>query len=81
MAAHKVVSVPDNADLKKQALEVPGTKRPGQTGTRVIRLGPGRSQIEFFLSASSLQKWCVAFLMSALSLVMFTITSSGFWLR
>ncbi|KAI9465975.1 acetyl-CoA synthetase-like protein [Lactarius psammicola] len=31
MTAHKVVPVPDNADLKRQALEVPGTKRPGQT--------------------------------------------------
>lgn len=35
MALHKVVPVPDNANLKRQALEVPGTKRPGQTGTRI----------------------------------------------
>lgn len=31
MAVHKVVPVPENADLKRQSLEVPGTKRPGQT--------------------------------------------------
>jgi long-chain acyl-CoA synthetase len=31
MAVHKVVPVPDNADLRRQALEVPGTKRAGQT--------------------------------------------------
>lgn len=48
MTVHKVVPLPDNADLKRQALEVPGTKRPGQTGTRKIRLGPGRSQIKRF---------------------------------
>jgi hypothetical protein len=33
MTVHKVVPLPDNADLKRQGLEVPGTKRPGQTGT------------------------------------------------
>ncbi|KAI0256465.1 long-chain-fatty-acid-CoA ligase [Lactifluus subvellereus] len=31
MAVHRAIPVPENIDFKRQALEVPGTKQPGQT--------------------------------------------------
>ena len=33
--AHLPISLSPDADLKKQLCEVPGTKRPGQTGAHV----------------------------------------------
>jgi len=38
MAIHRVVQIPDDVDYKSQAFQVPGTKRPGQTGTSPLRL-------------------------------------------
>lgn len=38
MAIHRVVQIPDDVDYKNQGFQVPGTKRPGQTGTSPLRL-------------------------------------------
>ena len=37
MAIHRVVPIPDNVDYERQAFQVPGTKRPGQTGMSPFR--------------------------------------------
>ncbi len=37
MAIHRVVPIPDNVDYERQAFQVPGTKRPGQTGMSLFR--------------------------------------------